>query len=426
MLKFGALFLTLITLFTLTLNPTKGVLLLIALKPIIDTSWDKAFLGTNCLRIIGVSVPIIIIFRIIFSNDGRLFDMPLTIPWILYAFVNFISFVMIMSFGRGIRSLDFFFRSINGFVGFYMFQNYFNEISKFHRLLVAYLIGGIFPMLTGIYGAVTGKVWHMRKAAGLIRNVGLYHDSVCFRHLSYMTIGAILLYWGIFVNKINKKKLVKLSLFAYAMACCVVIFKVYSKAGYLIFALWVLIWTFMKKKFGFLLIIILAIFAINFLTNNKIFREVGMTFSKETGIIEGTEDSKYLLSGRLGTWEEYLKHWMSLDFFYKLFGSGDNVSAHNDYVRALLSSGILGLVIYIIVLVAMGWNILKKLIYQQTDINIIAFMVFVMWIVDSIGLVPSMFPAYQWFTLGFIGLALRGIDGLTKNPNEAQLLDQDL
>jgi hypothetical protein len=30
-----------------------------------------------------------------------------------------------------------------------------------------------------------------------------------------------------------------------------------------------------------------------------------------------------------------------------------------------------------------------------------------MWMVDSIGLVPSAYPGYQWFVWGIIGICLR-------------------
>jgi hypothetical protein len=34
-------------------------------------------------------------------------------------------------------------------------------------------------------------------------------------------------------------------------------------------------------------------------------------------------------------------------------------------------------------------------------------MVFAMWLVDAIGLVPSLYSGYQWFVWGVIGIAVR-------------------
>jgi hypothetical protein len=38
-----------------------------------------------------------------------------------------------------------------------------------------------------------------------------------------------------------------------------------------------------------------------------------------------------------------------------------------------------------------------------------------MWIIDSMGLTPSVYPAYQWYVWGFIGLALKGVKFEGKN-----------
>jgi hypothetical protein len=36
-----------------------------------------------------------------------------------------------------------------------------------------------------------------------------------------------------------------------------------------------------------------------------------------------------------------------------------------------------------------------------------ALMVYTMYLIDTIGLVPSVYPGYQWFVWGIIGLSLR-------------------
>jgi hypothetical protein len=47
-------------------------------------------------------------------------------------------------------------------------------------------------------------------------------------------------------------------------------------------------------------------------------------------------------------------------------------------------------------------------------------MILMMYLVDTIGLTPGIYPGYQWYVWGFIGLALRGVDGLTDGrPQDA-------
>ena len=45
-----------------------------------------------------------------------------------------------------------------------------------------------------------------------------------------------------------------------------------------------------------------------------------------------------------------------------------------------------------------------------SPLNVMAIMIFVMWLVDTVGLHPSLYPSYQWYVWGFIGLSLRGLD----------------
>ena len=81
---------------------------------------------------------------------------------------------------------------------------------------------------------------------------------------------------------------------------------------------------------------------------------------------------------------------------------------------SLISVRILSLVAYILLLVMIGWKIFRNLAQNFSRLNMAALMIFLMWLVDTIGLVPSLYPGYQWYVWGFIGLAFRGIEGLNE------------
>ncbi|MBW2062857.1 MAG: hypothetical protein JRI95_15030 [Deltaproteobacteria bacterium] len=407
----GAFFLSLIALAFLILHPQVGVLLLLAFKPIIDASWQHSLFGYNALEIVGVMVPLIVLFRIFLTRDTNLNEMPLLLLWLIYVFVNLISFVMILGTGRLLGSLDFLFRILNGFAGYCMLQTYFSNKLWFKRLLIAFLLAGLFPMLMGVYQMATGEIWQLRHATGgLVRSVGIYHDAFSFRVYAYMTITAILLYWSYFSKNSFYMKMI---LAAYGLICLLVIFRIYSKAGYIIFIAWLFVWTIMNKKIGWLLVIIIGVLALNFFTGNKIFKDVATVFSKETAAIEGTGETRKILAGRSMVWESYLDRWRESEIFYKIFGLGTSAgAAHNDYLRVLVGGGIIGLLVYIALLVTIGWKIIITLVREKTPLHIMTLMIFLMWLIDTIGLVPGQYPAYQWFIWGFIGLALRGVKDL--------------
>jgi len=406
-------------LFLLLFFPKFGVLFTVMVRPIIDASWDKYFLGTNFLQIMGVAVPLLVLPRIMFSSKPGFFGLALPIVGTFYILSNLLGTIGIIAGGRFVGAAEYFFRALNGFLGFYMFQFYFADREKFKRLLFFILLAGLFPMAAGVYQAATGEVWHFRTTAGgLVRNVGLYHDVFNIRFYGFQTITGILLYMSYFSTKSTLKKL---SLLVYALTCCLVIFKGYSKAAMVIFAAWTLLWSMFNRKALWLLLVPLFIFSVNYLSGNKMFQDVEAMFSKEIGAYEGTMDDRFILSGRTGVWEHYLEEWNKQNIVLKMFGSGRNPPAHNEYIRILYSNGLIGLMILIGALLVIGIKLTKNFFSRASPLNVMGLMVFAMWLVDSLGLHPGMYPAYQWYVWGFVGLALRGVDGLDDQPGGIKL-----
>ena len=57
---------------------------------------------------------------------------------------------------------------------------------------------------------------------------------------------------------------------------------------------------------------------------------------------------------------------------------------------------------------------------DNSPLNVMALMIFAMWIIDTIGLHPSLYPGYQWYVWGIIGLAIRGANWETTETDENQ------
>jgi len=103
-----------------------------------------------------------------------------------------------------------------------------------------------------------------------------------------------------------------------------------------------------------------------------------------------------------------LKDWQSQGLMTHLFGTGHIANgSHNDYLQVLFHGGWVGLSIYLCLLGAVGWSI-ARLLWERIDIwAIAALFLFIMWIVDTIGLVVSVYSGYQWLVWGIIGFCLR-------------------
>ena len=172
---------TVVCLIYLLISPFRGLLLLFALKPVIDATWNYSFGGFNLLRVIGVAVPILFLPRILTKKSFLLNNRKWKNLAIGYLIANSLGSSFLLLDYQYMEFLDLLMRSLNGFLGFFLLAIYFDDREKFRYLLIALLIAGIFPVLMGIYQKTTGVVWQHRRTIDLVRNVGLYHDAFNIR-----------------------------------------------------------------------------------------------------------------------------------------------------------------------------------------------------------------------------------------------------
>ncbi len=410
MLFLFSLISTVICLIYLVISPFRGLLLLFALKPVIDVSWNYSFGGFNLLAVVGVAVPLLFLPRILTEKSFLLNNQRWKYLAIGYLISNSLSCGFLLLDHQYLQFIELLMRSLNGFLGFFLLAFYFDDREKFRYLLIALLVAGIFPVLMGMYQKATGVVWQERRTIDLVRSVGLYHDAFNIRFYGFQTIVAILLYLSYF--KPSKRWPIG-ALIAYMLCCSYVIFNVYSKSATVIACLWIFIWTVLNRKILYTFLIVVAILGINLVSNNIIFERTKTVFSKEIKFKQGEiKDSRRMLAGRGFIWEKYWQRWKKLDLEMKIFGTGQSPPVHNEYFRILFASGVIGFTIYIFLMTIIGWMLLSRLRLQYTPINIIALMLFLMWLVDCIGLHPGSYISYQWFIWGMIGLSVTGIKGL--------------
>ena len=398
-------------------NNRFGIKYLIAVKGVIDAGWSAVVAGfLNLPRFVGGVVPLLLLPKIFLAAGNKAFSLPLSKLAFIYLISCLWGFLIVLSHGKMILGVDYLLRFLNGYLAFFMFQTFFHEWDEFKKFLIALLISGLFPMGIGSYSAITGQIWgEVRMAAGLIRNVAVYHDAVAIRMYAFLTLTGILL----FGQYVNTKKYQKLLLIAYAFVCCIVIYKTYSKSAVLIFSTWIGLWSiFNKKYFGVLIVVLLV--GINYAFENLFFRETLQVFSKETAAWSGEIDKRFRFSGRIIYWEYLLMEWKHLSMFSKVFG-GELRNAHNEYLRVLFANGMIGLIVYIVMCIIIGVRVLNNAFKDPSPLNVMAIMVFAMLMIDNIGIQTGLYPVYQWQVWGIIGLSLHG---LSKMPEKAEKLSE--
>ena len=115
----AAVIATIISIAYLLISPFSGILVTLLLKPVIDASWNHYFFGLNCLDVIGLALPVLIIMRIIDSERRGLFELPLSRVAIAYLLCQIVGFVLMISHSNLIVSAEYCTRIVSGFLGFF-------------------------------------------------------------------------------------------------------------------------------------------------------------------------------------------------------------------------------------------------------------------------------------------------------------------
>jgi hypothetical protein len=406
-----------VALSALAVRPILGVALIFFARPIIDTTWDVPIvLGFNLPQLFGVLVPGIVIAHLLIGVKGpaRFRYMPLKLPWSLFsAYVVVFSAVMLFVEGW-IDGLEVLFRHLNGIVGFYMIQAFYNRTEDVRRLMLVIAAAGAFPIAVGLYQQLTGVQWTEAQAEGLTRLVGLYHDAFTVRYVMLQTLLALTLYVAL-LPRIDPARFALAA--GYGGAALAVMFNAYSKSGFAALAVWALIWAMYRRRFwvlgvfGSIGAVVIAYFA------QDIGARVSQLFVKELTAIAGEGDLMHTFAGRWYAWRELWNTWLALGPLAQVFGSGHKaIGAHNDYLQILYHGGIVGLALYVALLTAAVVRVVAALRHGAQPLDVAALMALCLWFIDSIGLVPSSYPGYQWFVWGFVGLALRAREWMVAAP----------
>ncbi|MDA7558628.1 hypothetical protein N8768_05665 [Flavobacteriaceae bacterium] len=373
-------------------------LILVATKSIIDAFWDVKFGPLSIMSIQGVLIPIL--FYEVFTKKKY---MPKA--WLISAKIYTIALSLGLFWALAVKpmaTIEAVILNINIYLGFILIPILITDQKRLKQLLLAIMLCGIFPIAVSIFQLSTGIVFQERATVGLTRYVGFYHDAFPTRFYGLLTILSILVYQYVFYIKGVFFKCFLLTLTCGAFLS---IYAVFSKAGVGVLGLWVvllLLFSKSKIKQGFSLLIGLSVIFLVF--GDVVSSNIEQLFSKEIGYQSGqVTDARYTLAGRGYIWEKYWGFWSNeQNIFFQWVGDGLMRPVHNEFLRVLLVSGIIG-VLFLVVFVLTQ---IKRAFKINKNVRVFALMLLGMYFIDSIGLVPGVYYYYNILVWGIFGTLL--------------------
>ncbi len=385
-----------ITIYRIRRGMFDAFLILVATKSIVDIFWNYEIFGLSILSFQGVLIAII--FFPMLKNISQ-------IPkyWKNTLVIYLISISIGLLWGiilEPFKSLELIVINVNIYLSFFLIPFFIKNKEQLKKLLSAIIICGVTPILISLFQIQTGVIFTERDTVGLSRYVGFYHDAFPVRFYGFFTLFSIFVYQYIF----DVKGVIIKLLFAFLIISSFIsIYFVFSKAALMIFFLWSFSFILLSKsKINFLFLIVIGLGTLFLIYGNSVLLNVEQLFVKEIGFQNNTlADNRYVLAGRGFIWESYINKWIDdFSIISKIFGLGVNKPVHNEFLRILIVNGIFGLILFIIFLL----RIMNIILNCSAESKIFAIMLFSMYFVDTIGLVPGVYYYYNILVWGMIGL----------------------
>lgn len=380
------------------------LVLFIILSPVVAASWKYRYFGFSLVDIFYALFIIIFLVRVLLKKED-LSDFPyMKLLKFYIILILFISTYIGMNSGI-LNSLDFFIKSLFMPIAFYLFSKYFTEFKSGKLLITALILSGLFPLFVILSQRFAGNMGIFRQTRGLTRYVGLYHDAATLDIFLIQALIGVMLFWHYFLK--NREKILRFGLLVMFCLLLTGSYFLYTKTIFLTFALWLLAYLLLRRRVHVFVAVLLLVFFVNTISGEKIFSEINQVFSKEVEYVEGNLNPEAVLSGRGGIWKRSIKTWQDLPFSEKVLGAGSMYGyVHNDFLRMLLSGGLLLLVFSVFLYSILVLGVFRDFRKKKYFLHLAAVLCILYYFIVSLGRVPGLYPNLQILTWGFVGLAL--------------------
>jgi O-antigen ligase len=326
---------------------------LILLMPVIGMFHDKGS-GFSILQLVGLLVFSLSLITIISRRVKLLgYEMFLLFFGGLLVFNNVIFFLLDIS----IANFGFVLRNLLPLNLYFYFRRVVKSRKEFEGILLTFLVSSILPYSILLYEFVFApikEVYTQESRGGYVRLSGFYADI--FSYMAYIIGDFIIISYFLIRRKLNFKILQFVTFIGLTL---IGVLSISHQASWVVWiVILLLLWWFSKgSKVSSKITVVLIVGSI---VGGGLFVEQYITplFAKEINAYQGNIDQDRALNGRIIRWQRFFAYWEKMSIQYQLFGVGTSGSyhtktmmsggMHSDYVRFTFSTGILGVLLYIL------------------------------------------------------------------------------
>ncbi len=289
---------------------------------------------------------------------------------------------------------------------YFFLRIFIRDLCDLHGIFQSFLYSAIFIAFLLLYEVLINPI-SIEDSRGLSRIQGSFGDVVSYGiYVIFTTIIATYFY---FSQQHLRSFQARLALIVPVVVLSIVaLLNIHHTATYtiflLLFALFFIFNLQTKNRVFSLALVVLAGIALTLWGSELVQERIAPLVETDLAVYAGEQDSDKLLHGRVGRWRMMLENFSServwiqffgyplkLDYVFPYIGIG----SHNDFIRILFATGVVGLGFYILILVC----IFRQASRMGAAQRFLLTALFVALLFYSISVTPTFYAPFMYFTL---------------------------
>jgi O-antigen ligase len=380
--------------------------ILVLVRPVVDNFYYLKNISPflSPLYIVGILTPVLCVMAIVLyrKKDRSVIDV-LFIAWTLIMALSLL--FMFINDPMSKTFLEYFLKLSMPVYLYFFLRLLIRTQRDLDGVLQTFVYSSFFVIGVFLFELFVNPV-KVLKTRDLERIQGYYGDVM--NYAIYLTQGFLIMCYFYFRKKnIQSSRSRTRNLVITIVLCIACLFKISHTASYIVFisilALFVLfnLKTNRTAGFAFVLVIMLVTY---FFGGEAIQSKIAPLVKTDIAVYEGKKKSERLLHGRVGRWKDMLEQYSGFPVAAQFFGMPLTITdsyaevstgAHNDFVRIMFFTGVVGLFVYLLILA----RLFARFKYLDPPHHFLALGVFAILLLYSVSTCPTLYAPMLYIIL---------------------------